>query len=50
MENTIFKTLIYDKQVRLFFVNNTKLIVVRYKHWQKDGETLFTHSQDMNKI
>ncbi|CAG9620021.1 Hsp33 family molecular chaperone HslO [Sutcliffiella rhizosphaerae] len=26
MENTIVKTLIYDKQVRLFFVDNTKLI------------------------
>lgn len=26
MENTIIKTLIYDKQVRLFFVDNTKLI------------------------
>lgn len=26
MENTIVKTLIYDKQVRLFFVDNSKLI------------------------
>lgn len=26
MENTIVKTLIYDKQIRLFFVDNTKLI------------------------
>src|SRR5690625_2027206 len=26
MKNTIVKTLIYDKQVRLFFIDNTKLI------------------------
>ncbi|WP_449539717.1 Hsp33 family molecular chaperone HslO [Ferdinandcohnia sp. Marseille-Q9671] len=26
MENTIVKTLIYDKQIRLYFVDNTKLI------------------------
>ncbi|MCS0673469.1 Hsp33 family molecular chaperone HslO [Cytobacillus firmus] len=26
MENTSFKTLIYDSQVRLFFVDNTKLV------------------------
>ncbi|GAY78240.1 Hsp33 family molecular chaperone HslO [Niallia sp. Sow4_A1] len=39
MQNVIVKTLIFDKQVRLFFVDNTKLI-----------NTIFNLNKEMNKL